>query len=414
MWCWALQSLRHQHLAPHSKGTHLSEVSSPVYTNSGGSATASVNKAPLKPAKRKEETMHASPGASCFPGCEHLALLSKAAPFFSTCDRQGRERQASLPPNQPGCLYSYTVPSPGRSARTVLCTSLVAQTSACLGHDFVLSSLASCRLAFRNRALGTWGSLVSKPEISTNFLCQRSWCCENCSYGSVSLFTFFQMLPAPSWLNSIPLSILWEIPILSSQQSSLLGCSLLCWKSQQPQAQLHSDQTHPVACPQMDATTPTVGKKSRWHGPPEECPWKLSWHKPVRQKSLFLSLKSNLTHSSKQSLKGSIIIVRARDWSFPGLSHEREVAQTEGGGAKSLSYGYGSPQEKDLSTQLPSRRSAFPPLSPAPSFAVPPTNTRRSSTRLDTSMGSQPCGSSALEVAISYTEVNLQTLNCTS
>lgn len=99
MWCWALQSLRHQHLAAHSRGTHLSEVSSPAYTNSRGSTTASVNKAPLKPAKRKEEAMHASTGAPCFPWCEHLALLSKATPFsLHVTEKEGWDKPACPKP----------------------------------------------------------------------------------------------------------------------------------------------------------------------------------------------------------------------------------------------------------------------------------------------------------------------------
>lgn len=63
----------------------------------------------------------------------------------------------------------------------------------------------------------------------------------------------------------------------------------------------HYEQTHPVACPQMDATSPTVGKKSRWLMMTIKTV--LTQTCQPGEKSLFLSLKGNLTHSSKQPLQ---------------------------------------------------------------------------------------------------------------
>lgn len=164
-----------------------------MYTNSWCSSTASVNKAPLQLAKRKAEMMHASPGASF--------LDVSIEPFFQRpllCLKtwQRRKGETSQLASKTASLFIQlhcAKPKPLCSHDAMLCTAqaLTAQISACLGHDSVLSSPAWGRLASRSRAAGTWGSLVLKTEISTNFLYQRTWCCENCSYGPVTLFTFF-------------------------------------------------------------------------------------------------------------------------------------------------------------------------------------------------------------------------------
>lgn len=187
------------------------------------------------------------------------------------------------------CLYSYTLLSPSHSAHMMLCTAQARWHRSLL--DSVLSSPAWYRLASRSRVAGTWRNLVSKPDISTNFLYQRSWCCENFSY---FIYLFFLMLSALSWFNKHPTehckTNLNPSPI---HKAACLGARCHAKSpSSPPQAHFHYDKTHPVACSWMDANSPTVGGKKAVGTGIRTLPMKTVPMQTCQlgEKSLFLSL----------------------------------------------------------------------------------------------------------------------------
>lgn len=207
-------------------------------------------------------------------------------------------------------------------------------------------------------------------------------------------------------------------PSPPSWQSGLLGCLLPLWKSQHPTSGTvpSRQNTFRVAYPWMDATSPTVGKKSSRHGPSETCPWKPCRCQPVHQERRASSSPSRatspITPNSPLKAPTSLSVQGIDPLRVFPMGAKLHRPREEVGKVSITDMGLHIESISALSC-LRGGLHSLPSPQPNP---LPCCQTQDSrSTAVDISMGS-PVSTIWLQNSVSgrYTEADLPTLNCTS